>query len=192
MASQVEIVNLALQKFGSVTIQSITDATPPARYAAVLWDIIRDELLYSYPWNFAMKRVILDTPSATEPEFGFNYKFTLPADCLRVWELYDNESDWTVEGGELYTDADEVYVRYIARIEATGLFSPAFVTSLALRLAAELCTKIAENQRVRAALTEEFIMSIQQAYKLNAIEGQRPKNKHEKTLSEGYLKWQER
>jgi len=188
--SQVQIVNLALLKFGNISIQAITDATPQARVANTLWDIIRDEVLYSYPWNFALKRETLSTPSVVEPEFGFDYKFILPTDCLRVWELSETDADWTVEGGELYTSNEECNVRYIAKITDVSLFTPAFITCFATRLAAELCPRLSDNKSLRAALIQEFDGTIRQAYKLNAIEGNPPRHKDEQDLSKGNLSWQ--
>ena len=57
--SQVQICNLALLKFGSPKITSIDDQTPEAAACKALWDIVRDEVLYDHPWNFAMKRADL-------------------------------------------------------------------------------------------------------------------------------------
>ncbi len=191
MASQVQIVNLALLKFGSVSIQAITDTTPQARFANVLWTIVRDELLASYPWNFAMKRDTLDTPSVTEPEFEFDYKFTLPADCLRVWDLYDTDAIYVVEGGELYTSDDEVYLKYIAKITDVSLYPPAFVRCLATALAAELCLKMTgDDKRAQGFKLELINVDIPRAYKLNAIEGNPSRHKNEQDLSQGNLSWQ--
>jgi hypothetical protein len=190
MASQVDIVNMALMKFGNISIQSISDSTPQARAAAVLWSIVRDELLFSYPWKFAMKRETLDTPSVTEPEFEYDYKYTLPADCLRVWELYNTDANYVVEGGELYCSDDEIYLKYTAQITDVTMFPPSFVASLACKLAAELCPKLSDNKQLRASLLQEFDLTISRAYKLDAIEGQQELFKGERDLSEGIYTWQ--
>jgi len=191
-ASQVQIVNMSLQKFGNLTITSISEATVQARAASVLWDIILRELLYSYPWKFALKRDTLETPSATEPEFEDCYKYTLPSDGLRVFNCYDMDADeWTVEGGELYCNVEEdVYIQYIAEITDVSLFSPAFVTTFSLRMASELCPKLSDNKNLRQALMQEYELAISHAYKLNAIEGQPARHKDEQTLDKGNLSWQ--
>lgn len=192
-ASQVQIVNMALLKFGNVSITAITDSTPQARWASVLWAHTLRELIHGYPWKFALKRDTLETPSATAPEFEYDYKYTLPTDCLRVWNIYDMESDeWTVEGGELYCNlSEDVYIHYIADITDVSLFPPAFARCLADKLAADLCSKMAEGgSKYRQALLAEFERDIAQAYKLNAIEGQPARHKDEQDLSKGNFSWQ--
>ncbi len=193
MASQVQIVNLALLKFGSISIQAITDTTPQARFANVLWDIVRDELLFSYPWNFAMKRYLLDTPSAVldDPLDEYEYIFTLPADCLRVWDIYSSDAEYTIEGGVLYTNDEEVNLKYIAKITDVSLFPPPFVRCLATSLGAELCLKLEGGKdRANGLKLELTNIDIPLAYKLNAIEGNPARHKNEQELSEGNLSWQ--
>lgn len=193
-ASQVQIVNLALLKFGNLSITSISEATPQARAAAVLWAICRDELLYSYPWKFAMTRDTLDTPSGTDPEFTdeFTYKYALPADCLRVWELFDTTSNYVVNGGELYCSDEDIYLKYIKQVTDVSLYPPPFVASLAAKLAAELCPKLSDNKQLRVSLLQEFELTISHAYKLDAIEGQQDISKGEQDLSQGNYSWQRR
>lgn len=189
-ASQVQIVNLAYGKFGDLTIQSITEATPQARAASVLWALTRDELLSSYPWKFALKRITLDTPDATEPEFEYDYRYTLPADCLKVLELYESTSNYIVEGGYLLCSDEEIYLRYIAQITDTSLYPMPFVAALATKLAAELCPKRSDNKQNRTVLLQEFDLTISRAYKLDAIEGQQDANRGEKDLSRQSYSWQ--
>ena len=190
MASQVGIVNLAYGKFGDLTIQAITDSTPQARAAAVLWNNVRDEVLSSYPWKFAIKRITLDTPDAETPEFGYDYQYTLPADCLKVMELYDSTANYVVEGGKLLCSDEEIYLKYIAQITDTSLYPPPFVASFAAKLAAELCPKRSGDKKTRLELLQEFELTISRAYKLDAIEGQQDANKGEKNLSQQDYSWQ--
>lgn len=190
MASQVQIVNLAYGKFGALTIQTITEATPQARAAAVLWDSVRDELISSYPWKFAIKRTTLDTPDATTPEFEYDYQYTLPADCLKVWELYNTTSNYVVEGGLLLCSDEEIYLKYGAKITDVSLYPSAFVASFAAKLAAELCPKRSDNKQLRVSLLQEFELTISHAYKLDAIEGQQALAKGEQDLSKGNYTWQ--
>ena len=191
-ASEVQICNLALLKFGTLTITSLDDGTKEARACKVFYPLIRDELLYSYPWNFAMKRADISAQLADTPAFEWDYAYTIPSDCLRVWELYGTDAEWIVENGKLLTNQDEeIYIRYIFQEIATGNFNPSFVNCLATRLGAELASKLADDNKLRISLLEElYKIQLPAAQALNAIEGNRPQPKGEQALDKGNFSWQ--
>ena len=195
MSSQVAICNLALSRFGSASITLITEATKEGRACNVLWSPVRDELIESYPWRFALKRVALGAALAAAPVNEWDYQYTLPADCLRVWELYESDdksdSEWTIEGNVLLSNIEEdLYIRYIASITDTSKYNSAFVKCLATALAAELCPKLSDDRKLRLSLLQELEIDIAKAYKLNAIEGNPPKHKDEQGMDEGNFSWQ--
>lgn len=191
-ASVVQICNLALLKFGNVTITALTDATKEARACNVFYPLMRDEMIYAHPWNFAMKRADISAQLADAPAFGFDYAYTLPTDCLRVWELYGSDEEWVVESGQLLTNKEEeIYIRYIRRVEESGYFSPAFDNCLATRLGAELAAKLADDKAMRETLLSElYKITLPAAHALNAIEGNRPRHKDEQSMDKGNFAWQ--
>ena len=191
-ASEVQICNLALLKFGSTTIASLTEDTKEGISCNVIYPLMRDLMLYSYPWNFAMERADISAELLTTPAFQWDYSYTLPTDCLRVWQLYGTDDEWQVEGRTLLTNKDsEIYVRYIKKIETTGVFIPSFVNCLALRLGAELAAKIGNDYKKRESLLEELhVIELPSAYRLNAIEGNRMLEKGEQGLDKGNFTWQ--
>lgn len=194
MASQVAICNLALLKFGSITITSITEDTREARACHSLWELVRDDILYSYPWKFALTRYSLGTPLTADPEFEYDYQYTLPADCLRVYEMYGSDEEWTVEKGVLLSNRnsadDDIYIRYIAKITDCTQYNPAFVKCLATALAAELAVKLKDDAKLRLSFLQELDLLVSKAYKLNAIEGNPAKHKDEQDLTKGNYSWQ--
>lgn len=191
MASQVQICNLALMKFGSITITSITEDTREARACHSLWELTRDDLLYSYPWKFALTRYSMGTPLTADPEFEYDYQYTLPADCLRVYDMYDSDEEWTVEKGVLLSNrSDDIYIRYIAKITDVSKYHPAFVKCMATALAAELAVKLKDDAKLRLSLLQELEMYVAKAYKLDAIEGEPAKHKSEQDLTQGNYSWQ--
>lgn len=192
MASEVQICNLALNKFGNISITSLEDATKEARACKVFYPLLRDEMLYEHPWNFAMKRADISAQLSDTPDFGYDYAYQLPADCLRVWELSDSDAEWEVESGELLVSQSEnIYIRYIRKVTEAGRFSPSFVNCLGLRLAAELCTKLSDNKTLRETLlTELYKVAIPAAHRLNALEGNKKRHKDSQQLSEGNYSWQ--
>lgn len=75
----------------------------------------RDETLASHPWNFATKDVIL-YEYTDRPIFGYDRKYAIPSDCLRVLTVDDslgsNVSNkrpgipaWQAKGDYIHSDA---------------------------------------------------------------------------------------
>jgi len=189
-ASVVQICNIALLKFGSTTITELGPETKESRACQVFYPLMRDELIYSHPWNFAMARADISAQVAPVPAFGFDYAYTLPTDCLRVWELI-GDSEWAVESGQLLTNQDtEIYIRYIRRVEESGRFTPSFVSCFGTYLGAELSAKLAGDKSMRQALLQELHeIQLPAAYSLNAMEGNRPKHKDEQSMDNGNYSW---
>jgi hypothetical protein len=217
LASVTAICNLALIKYGDRTITSINEASKEGRACKVLYPLMRDEMLYAHPWNFAMRRADITGSLTDTPVFGYDYAYQLPPKCLRVWELFDAltdstasrvwlsqgqmdktnvspEVEWDVEGTQLLTDQEEnIYIRYLIQVTESGKFNPAFVNCLATRLAAELAVKLAKSKTMRADLLSELDKKwFPEARRLNAIEGVKRKHRDQQPLDEGYYSWQAR
>jgi len=137
-----------------------------------------------------MKRADISARVATVPAFGFAHAYTLPPDCLRVWELYGSTAEWVIESGQLLTDQEtDFFIRYIRKVEEPAYFSPAFSDCLATVLGSELAAKLADDKQMRQVLLQEFQIKIDQAYYLNAVEGNRPRSLGEKPLEQGNYSW---
>jgi hypothetical protein len=192
-ASVVQICNLALMKFGNLSITSITAPTnKEERSCSVFYPLMRDEMVVAHPWNFAMKRADISAQLADTPSFGYDYAYQLPTDCLRVWELVDSKAEWVVESGQLLVSQDsEIYIRYIRQVLDPGLFSPSFVNCLATRLGAELAGKLSDDKAMRQALLQElYKVELPAAMWLNAIEGSKPRHTDEQSMDRGNFSWQ--
>lgn len=151
-ASDLEIVNGALALLGVQPISAIGEDSLPGGLAQQTYSIIRDELLASHPWGFATLRIQLVELPAPDAGTGYDRRLQVPDDYLRIVEVIDQADDaWSVEGRELWTNIDgDIWVRYIRRITAPGLFSMPFVEALEHQLAArwsETLTKSAELAR---------------------------------------------
>jgi hypothetical protein len=190
--SQVQICNLALLKFGSPKITAITDNTPEADACEALWDVVRDEVLYEGPWNFAMRRADLGTPVVTAPAFEYDYAYTLPTGCIRVWDFYNKPvgTPWEVEGGQLLTnETEEIYIRYIYQATTVAEFSVGFSLCLATKLAAELAIKIGSNIAIRQALAQEYKVLLSKYLALNALEGDPQRKANDGLLEDAAATW---
>lgn len=191
-ASVVQICNMALYRVGNLSITALTDATKEGRACNVLYPLTRNETLIRHPWNFAMARADISALLAATPAFEWSYAYTLPADCLRVWELYGTTDEWVREGNTLLTNKEEeIYIRYIKLVTDSSLFPPYFDTCLAMRLAAELAGKLVDDKNLRATIMEElYKIHLPAAYALNAREGNKPLSDGEKPMDTMGTSWQ--
>ena len=170
MVSVVSVCNRALAKIGDeIQIASLDDSSKPARYCKILYPEIRDMVLRSYPWRFALKRYVL-APLSEAPVFGFKYQFALPPDCLRVYKTVDDIA-FQIEGKRLLCDTDVFSFIGIARVENPADFDSFFIEALATKLAAELAVPLAASTSLKAELSKEFASIVQQAKTLSAMEG---------------------
>lgn len=146
MASIAEIYNEALGLLGA---QKISDPSGTG-VAAVLTSVYatcRQALLESHPWNFALKRSLLAL-STDEPIFEFDYKYTLPVDCLRIVKLYNTEAKWVEIAGSIETNDDEVSCLYIGDTTDPNIMSPLFRRVLAMDIALAIGYTLTQNEKL--------------------------------------------
>lgn len=142
MVTEVDICNAALLKLGDENIIStLGQDGREGESCEILYPQVRDWLLASHPWNFAIGRSLLAADTAT-PAFEYTKQYYLPSDCLRALKLYDTDERWKVEGDKLLTDESTPRLIYIKAITNTGQFSPLFTETLALFLASALAAVI--------------------------------------------------
>lgn len=97
-------------------------------------DYVRDDSVTFY-WDLVTDR----------PETVWSYRYALPSDYSRFKPEYlrDNELWFTLEGGYLLTDEQELDIEYIAKITDTTIFDDLFTELLIYDLAIKLITPLA-------------------------------------------------
>lgn len=152
------IFNKVIVLLGSrETLLSPDDPVPSAQSLTILWDIARRAALVLHPHNFAIRREKL-LPATEAPKFGYRYQFKLPNDCLR-WLPWDTDNefhfDGEEEGGFFLSDDPAIFIRYIADVADTALWSPLFVDVMAYQLAAEYCEGKTGLSGLRQSMLDE-------------------------------------
>ncbi|MBF0188921.1 MAG: hypothetical protein HQL50_13445 [Magnetococcales bacterium] len=170
MASTVQICNLALSKIGEESITALSDNSQTARHCALLYEPMRDAVLQAHAWNFATSRVELGRSTDT-PAFGYAYNYALPADCVRVIQMEDPDTNYKVEGRNLLTDASEAKIIYIKSVTDPNQFTPLFIEALSARLAMELAIPITDSNTLTRSLVQLYEAKIQEARQADATEG---------------------
>lgn len=168
--TDVAICNSALAKVGVERILSLNDNSVPARICKEQYEKVRDELLYSHPWNFAMGRAAL-APLVTPPVFEWSYQFALPADALRVVDTdLPKPAKWHVEGRLLMCDSAAVSIKFIRKVTDASQFTPGFAEVLATKLAADISYSLVQSVQLKATLVEEYERKLRTARSFDAQE----------------------
>ena len=151
------ICNKALSRIGANPITNITESTREARACKAVYDTILDEMLEQAQWNFAIKRATLAQDSGT-PEYDYSYQYLLPADCIRMLNVYP-VSEYRVEGGMVRSNETTLQCRYLARITDASKYPPSFTRAMSLLLASEIALPIAgdtEGSGKKMNILKEF------------------------------------
>lgn len=171
--TKTSIVNMALDLLEEEPILTLDDDRTAARWMNRNYDPVCEALIRQHPWNWAIKRAAL-AASATEPEWGWDYAFALPSDCVRMLPLEHPDGyalDHVIEDGHLLTDsAGPLYVRYIYRASESR-FDPMFVQALAAALAWRAASLVTGKQSYAERLSVIARDTMQQAQMADALEG---------------------
>lgn len=154
--NETQLANLALGHLGEAKIMDLQEDTPAARRVSTSFGLVRDSLLRSHHWNFAIKRASLSRLAA-DPLSGFAYQYQLPTDCLRVLEVNgrtggNDAAAYSLEARAVLTDDETVIIRYVARITDTEQWDSQFCDAFGYRLASHLAPAITGSESQRDAL----------------------------------------
>ena len=163
VASETQIINFALRALGGRRITSLSDGSNNANAASDLYEMVRDQVLRSHNWNFAISRVELAELAAV-PDFGFDHQHALPSDWIRTVSVHDNDAglggleykeETTGTQRVILTNSATVYLRYVSKITDTTLYPADFVVALAIELAKRLAIAIPGSNTIKADLDED-------------------------------------
>jgi len=147
-ASAIEICNIMLTWLSTKQIVTFNDFNnKESEFCNANYDPSRRSVLEIREWSFATKRAELNALAAT-PVFGYDYKFLLPKDSLRVLGVYNpiniGSSNPPIEMHKIENDDGTtvilanisiIHVKYIFDQTNPVLFSPSFDQALAAYMA---------------------------------------------------------
>lgn len=167
MNSKIDAVNQALIFIGKDPITALDDGSPVAGKANLLIDSAIDETLRAHPWNFAIKRVVLD-PLATAPSFGYTNQFQRPADWVRTMSL--STLDFRREGNSFLANEDQLQLKYIYRVTDLTQWDSLAAAALARNMAAKLAYGLTGSNTTQEAQWQMFAAILKQARFVDAQE----------------------
>lgn len=169
--TNVEIVNLALTYLGEPAVVSLA-GSQKAQVLAGNYQQARDEALSYFPWSFAVKRVSLNKITESNPT-EYEYVFSLPSDILRALDTNVDDDTWgryAMENNRLYSDEEEVVLRYIAQVDNPTAFPPFFVEVIATNLARKIAVSLVQNAGIAMQMTQLYFNQMAQAMRLDGMQ----------------------
>ena len=136
--SVLNIYKMAVSLVGGQAPTAVGDGSKGDTLCTIHYEPVRDRALMAHNWQWATEQAAL-TKDATDPTFGYEFRYDLPSGCLKVIRMSDDSYSWRVQGGHLFTDADsddaDVEIEYIKQVTDPTLFSPGFYMALPYGLA---------------------------------------------------------
>ncbi len=169
MATLISIANQALTYLGHNTINSLDQGVEGARKSKLILPSSVDATLRAYNWNCATARAAL-ARSGDDPLFGFDYKFVLPNDCLRVLQMQYLDQTYKIEGRFLLTDESTAMILYIKRI-LIGEMDVLLQEAVAARLAMDLAFPLTNSGSLMEAMAKLYVAKVTEAQQIDAQEG---------------------
>lgn len=176
MASEAGVANSALIKLGSR--QRITSLTQTNSVTAALCNEqfakIRDELLESAHWKFAMTWASL-TRTANTPTAEYDYEFTRPNDIIRIVKVSDNDAGvgdvpYRMLADTIISDSNTLWLLYVRKETDPNVWSALFREALAWKLAYDLAMAITDATNTRAAMEKDVIRTVARAKASDAMQ----------------------
>lgn len=165
MASVLDICNLALAQIGhKVVISDLTEQSVEAEYCALFWPQVRDYVVASHNWSFAVNRVTLADVTATyPPPEEFEYTYSWPSECLKFIGVRDpNSTDDTINSPArlgassgvrlIFTNVESAVGVYVKRVTDPTLFQPVVVEAMESLLASRLSVPLIKGQEGRQSM----------------------------------------
>lgn len=174
--SETAVANMAAQVLDDVQLNSLDDATPFGRFVGREFGHIRDEHLRAHNWNCVRKRALL-AADAVAPEFGWSYSYTMPADCLRVWQIRTTWNEPTsvpheIEGRKILTNcAAPLPLVYISRPADFSIVDPLCARALGMRIAVLAASRVTGKLSYVDKARGMFAEAMDEAFRANALEG---------------------
>jgi len=170
MASEVDIINSALNMIGATNITSRTEDSKAARVTNQRYDFVRDAVFRAHPWHCLVKRREL-AADTTDPVMEFDNAYQLPADCLRVLRDQYHDTVFRVEGRRIVTDESTIKIIYIARITDPNEYDALLMECISARLAADCAFALTASRTLAADMFALYEAKLSEARFINAGEG---------------------
>lgn len=167
--SQLQIYNNALRLCKERKLASLADDREARYLLDDVWDDNAIEAcLESGLFSFALRTGRLDYDPSIDPDFGYRYVYDLPADFVQLNMLASDElfncpmlSNFSIEGGRIYTDLTTIFISYVSKDAQYGLnlqlWPKSFADFVSAYLAKEIVGALTGSQGIENDVKEQFL-----------------------------------
>lgn len=171
--SQLSICNAALINVGALRISAITEENKRAILLNAIYEQTRDAMLRLHPWSFATMRATL-TPTAAEPDWGYEYEYDLPTDYLGFMRTDPSSIDYVIEDDKLRSDESTLGVLYTYRNVDESSYDPAFAEAFAWKLSCAIAYNLTQSVTLAESCEKRFEREVSKARYANGVEDPTP------------------
>lgn len=160
MATNTDIANRALSRLSQTQIDDIAATTVVPTIVRTHFVPLRQEMLRSHPWNFAIRREPL-ARTVNAPRFGPLYEFLLPPNYLMtVAAFIDMEAcvkidRYSIENNLFLGSMETANLLYVEDKEDPTDWDPSFTEAFVVMLAARCCVQIKGDAQMAMNLLQE-------------------------------------
>jgi len=179
MATKLGIFNDALRAIGDLRLASLTEDVEARYVLEDAWEDCVEFIFTEGLWNFATVTEKITDDGAGTPIPGFSFVFDKPASWVRTitispTSLFDVEANYRDEGGKIYANFDELYIRYISNEKAAddemASWPPTFAKLAGAYLAKECAERLSGSSEKAAGLAEEYKKTLASAKNKDALD----------------------
>lgn len=150
--TDIEIISMACMLNGKGKFNTIASGGSFAESAQDFYYTLVSAELGSTRWRFAQQVQAMGVLTTLSPNFdGWEYYWTLPADCL-MFQRPDPLVNWTIFGGRFLTNTNQSLNAIYLRAVPVSEWQPAFALYMVYALAANLAISVSENAQLEAKI----------------------------------------
>lgn len=183
MATKLQIYNLAATLLNEPAVSDTNGSGTLEVTLSALYDVNRQALLEEVAWNFSIKRQSL-TKDVDTPNSKFKYKYILPTDIIRIYNVYNDTNEREEEiDGYISSDSTSMKLVYVADITDSSKFPPLFSKILAYDMAIMAQRKIRNENTDTSYLYRERERLLKVAKKIDSMKNVR-KHRRRSTIED--------
>lgn len=160
--TKVEVVNLAIAKLGGSLVVTLGDSSiPGSHFGGLLYQPTLDQVLRTFPWEFATDEAALALTGATPESPHWNFTYLLPARCVRLRAILGPRPELPVDRfarrrRKIHCDVEGARASFVANDLAPDELDPDFLEAFVTLLASKLATPLLQDPRLAAAMLDHY------------------------------------
>ena len=168
--TKLDIYNSALQRIGAKPLTDVDSQTKEGNLCRRYYDNSIATIMRLHPWNFGTRRIALPL-NGTAPAFGYSKAYDLPPDYVSMISLEDATEQYTIENGQVLTNAVNGNCRYVAFPSDPMQIPNDVLRCIILCLASDMAMNLSNSSGISDRLLNELEqVSLPRARQANTYE----------------------